>query len=287
MDKSQIFFWISLASFLLLIASGAAAFGQTHSIGKEDIIFWTIFAFKEDGIFFPILMNHVILYILFGILLLYSLLSCVFLFLNRNESNFIDGMFGSLSKFHFIPLLCASSLYIIGECFSSKNALNDEPYIFSFIFSVIGLGCLILVYRKTDLSSSPTYVRLFIKKGLYPCLIALFIYNICFTFGYYGFIRKMMNLKSYDDWIKGCSIAFSIIVGIINLCLAFFLNDICLAVMNIIIYIGLIISFFNVSKDERSRYNGVAEGIIDIAIEVLSFSIIAFKIYKHKAEILV
>ena len=286
MEKSQIFFWISLASLLLIIASGAAAFGQTHNLGKKDIIFWTIFSDKDDGFFFPILMNHVILYILFAIVLIYSLLSCVFLFLNRNESNFIDGMFGSLSKFNFIPLLCASSLYIIGECFTLENSIKDEPYIFSFIFSVIGLGCLILVYRKTDLSSSPTYVRLIIKKGLYPCLIALFIYNICYTFGHYGFIRKTINLKSSKDWVKGCSIAFSIIVGIINLCLAFILNDICIAVMNIIIYIGLIISFFNVPKNTRSKYNGVAEGIIDIAIEVLSISIIVFKIYKYKAEIL-
>ena len=65
------------------------------------------------------------------------------------------------------------------------------------------------------------------------------------------------------------------------------MNDICIAVMNIIIYIGLIISFFNVPKNTRSKWNGVAEGIIDIAIEVLSISIIIFKIYKYKAEILV
>ena len=57
--------------------------------------------------------------------------------------------------------------------------------------------------------------------------------------------------------------------------------------MNIIIYIGLIICFFNLSKDVRSKMNGVAEGIIEIVIEVLSLSIMVFKIYKYKAEILV
>ena len=288
MDNSQIFFWISLISLLLLIASGAAAFGQTHTLGKEYKLFWTISAIKEMEFLFPVSINYIILYILFGILLLYSILSCVFLFLNRNESNFLDGMFGPLSKFHFIPLLCASSLYIIGECFTEENNNKDAPYIFSLIFSVIGLGCLILVYRKTDLSSSPTYVRLIIKKGLYPCLIALFVYNICYTFGDYGYIRKAKNgdWDSLDDWAKGCSIAFSIIIGIINLFLAFILNDICLFVMNIIIYIGLIICFFNLSKDVRSKMNGVAEGIIEIVIEVLSLSIMVFKIYKYKAEIL-
>ena len=112
------------------------------------------------------------------------------LFINRQDSNVIDGMFGTLSKFNFIPLLCASGLYIIGECFRTTNSDKDAPYILSLIFSAIGLGCLIPIYLKTNLTSSPIYIRLAIKKGLYPCLISLFVYNFCYTFNLYGFLKK-------------------------------------------------------------------------------------------------
>ena len=52
--------------------------------------------------------------------------------------------------------------------------------------------------------------------------------------------------------------------------------------MNIIIYIGLLISFFNLPKIVREQLNGNAEGIIGIIIEVLSVAIIFFMIYKYK-----
>ena len=288
MEKNEIFFWITLFSLLLLVASGAAAFGQTHDLGNDVTVFWTIFTQELlNKLFYLDSLNNEILYILFAILLLYALISCVLIFINRKDSNIIDGMFGPLSKFNFIPLLCASGLYIIGECFRTTNLDKDAPYILSLIFSAIGLGCLIPIYLKTNLTSSPIYVRLAIKKGLYPCLISLFVYNFCYTFNLYGFSKKkddviIHGLSSLYDWDKACSLAFSIIIGIVNLCLAFFLNDICIAGMNIIIYVGLLISFFNLPKIVREQLNGNAEGIIGIIIEVLSVAIIFFMIYKYK-----
>ena len=285
MEKSEIFLWITLFSLLLLIASGAAAFGRMNKFGKDVTIFWTIINEELLNILFYLnSVNYIILYILFAILLLYALASCIIIFINRKDSNFVNGMFGPLSKFNFIPLLCASALFIIGECFYNINNFNDAPFICSLIFSAIGVGCLITIYIKTDISSSPIYVRLATKKGLYPCLIALFVYNFCFTFSFYGSTKKSENIirESLLNWTKGCSIAFSIIIGIANLCLAFFLNDICVAGMNAIIYIGLIISFFHITKKIRSAMNGLTEGIIEIVIEVLSLTIIVFLIYKNK-----
>ena len=43
MEKNEIFFLITLFSLLLLVASGAVAFGQTHDLGSDITIFWTIF----------------------------------------------------------------------------------------------------------------------------------------------------------------------------------------------------------------------------------------------------
>ena len=135
MEKNEIFFWITLFSLLLLVASGAAAFGQTHDLGNDVTVFWTIFTQELlNKLFYLDSLNNEILYILFAVLLLYALISCVILFVNRKDSNVIDGMFGPLSKFNFIPLLCASGLYIIGECFRTTNSDKDAPYILSLIF---------------------------------------------------------------------------------------------------------------------------------------------------------
>ena len=57
-------------------------------------------------------------------------------------------------------------------------------------------------------------------------------------------------------------------------------------VMNILIYLGLVIYFFNIDKDERSKLNGGAEGVIDIIIGVLSLATISFMFVKYKNEIL-
>ena len=75
-------------------------------------------------------------------------------------------------------------------------------------------------------------------------------------------------------------------MGLVILGIAFFFKDACLAVMNFLIYLGLVIYFFNISKYERDEMNGAAEGVIDIIILVLSLAAISFMIYKYKNEIL-
>ena len=191
MDSSQIFLGTSLFSLLFMVATGAAAFGQTHDFGDSVVVFFTIVTYNSEyKQFMPVFINDVILYILFVMLFILACLSCVFIFLNRNDSNVTNGLFGPITKFHFVPLLCASCLYIIGESFSLKNSDKDAPYIFSFIFSIIGLCSLIFIYLKTDLATAPSQVKLVIKKGLYPCLITLFVYNFFCTLG-------LFTLKSY------------------------------------------------------------------------------------------
>ena len=288
MDSSQIFLLISLISFLFMIVTGVVACFQPHDMkGEKVVFFWTIRSEKSkylDSIL-PVTMDSAILFISFVILLLLGLIAGVFIIIYKNDSNVKSGLFGSISRFHFIPILCASCLFIIGESFKSENLYNDAPYIFGFIFSIIGLCCVIFIYFKTDIPSL-LYVRLVIKKGLYPCLMALFVYNICFTFGYYGYIKKIKDiLNEYDtlhDWLKGCSVAFCIIIGLINLILSFVLKDICIAGMNFLFYLGLIIYFFNTEKDLRKEMNGEAEGVIEIIMAIITITLIAFLIIKYK-----
>ena len=284
MDSSQIYLYISLFSFLLMIVTGVVAFFQIN-VPENVVSFWTIFYDNRivKGSSIAVMINPAILYILFIILLLLTLASGAFIIIYRNDSNVKSGLFGTISRYHFIPIICASCLYIIGEALGNKNSDKDGCFICSFIFSIIGLCCTIFIYFKTDIPS-PFHVRLVTKKGLYPCLIALFIYNICFSFGYYGFYKKTVNLEldTLLDWVKGCSIAFSIIMGLVNLALSFAMKDICLAGMNFLIYLGLIIYFFSIDKKVRKEMNGEAEGAIDIIMAILSATLIAFLIFKYK-----
>jgi hypothetical protein len=282
-----------------LIITGGIAYAQVHKI-EEVCIFWDIITVIEKytgNLIVPVIIYSPFLYIIFSVFLCFTFLSLIFLIIYRNNVGINEGMFGSITKFHFIPLLCASALYIIGECFSIKENkynievwnLGDEFFIPSLIFSAIGLFSLLFIWFKTSISNTPN--RYIIKKGLYPSLTALFIYNLCYTIGLFGYIKSYQN-STIDDfqaplrWLKGASIAFSVIIGIINLGISIFMKDLVLSVMNLLIYIGLTIFFFKVPKDSRSQMNGEAEGIIDIIFGVASLATISFLVIKYKKSLL-
>ena len=298
METKLVYKIISYFSFAFFIVTGLAAYGQTHnfSIYNYDdgyTIFWDIFStrevFSKKTSYYPVENMNSFLYILFSILLLLAINSLIMIIIYRNISAVDEGMFGTYSRFHFIPLLCGACLYIIGETFSTKNLINDfdAPFICSIIFSIIGLVSLIFIYFKSDFESH-TYTRIIIKKGFYSCLITLFVYNLCFTISLYGLLKPALEKNSIDnilDRFKGYSIAFSILIGVINLVLGFLLKDIGIAIMNILIYLGLIINFFKLDKAALGQLNGYAEGIIDIIIEVLTVVEIIFLAIRYKTSI--
>ena len=282
MEGNNIFLYISYGSFGALIISGILGYINFQKLTATRI--WDIFA-PSGGEFIPITVIPAFLYIIFSILLLYALISFILIIKNRNEESLREGILGKFSKFHFIPILCAISLYIIGMCFGPNNTSKDAPYIFSLIFSIIGLGSLIFVYIQTSMSDF--YVRLFIKKGLYSCLISLFFYNLCYTISFYCLLNTIKkNPLNILNWTKGCNLAFSIIIGIINLILSFLLKDVVIPGMNVLIYLGLTISFFKIDKDIRSEMNGVAEGVIDIVYLALSAAMIVLLLIKYRTIII-
>ena len=69
-------------------------------------------------------------YILFYIIIILTLILATAgflvyiysIFISKND-NVVNGMLGNISKFHFIPLLCISALFIIGETLKRGNAL--------------------------------------------------------------------------------------------------------------------------------------------------------------------
>ena len=236
----------------------------------------------------PCQMNESFLYITFIITLIFStfgfiiyVIFCTF----KKDSKIMNGMLGNISKFHFIPILSVSALFLIGIFLNDKDYDNDEEKncnIASLVFSIIGLFSLLVISFKTQMES-PWYGDIFIKKGTYGCLIALLTYNICYSVFRIG----LDDMNSFDfnkkkDFRKNCGIGMSLTIGVFNLLFSYFLRDYILAAMNLLIYIGATIYFFDLPESIRDFYNEDVDGIIDIVMIVLSAAMIALILFMFK-----
>ena len=301
---------ISLASWALLVATAVASLfvPKEYSSYFEYIrakSFWITFGFKikvfSEFLFYPILMDYTIFYICFIILIGLIVLSCCLMIFGMIKSEYSSGMFGSISKFHFIPLLCTSALFIIGESLDpdfnpSKDPKydienykkdNDARHLCSLIFTLIGLCTLIFIHFKTDVSNSKIF-HYIIKQITYGWLIVMLVYNLFFGIHSYGSRKNFENLfnsKYIENFSNKCSLGFSIVMGIVNLGISFLLKNAIICIGNFVIYLGMTIFFFNLD-DGHKKYDD-AEGGIDITMMALSLILLGFLIYKYKSQILI
>ena len=112
-----------------------------------------------------------------------------------------------------------------------------------------------------------------IKKGVYSTFIILLWYN---------FFHIIVSLTS------NMGISFTITIGVGSIVFSIIFKDLMASFTNFLIYMGMVISFFNKNeedKDVRKDYfNGNADGILDTIIMALSFACIIFLLIwcKHK-----
>ena len=280
-DNNKVFWIISVLSWLFLLVTSWLSIGLPNS--NKFKYFWLTnslkWSYDNDDTYYPLSMHIVFHYLVFIFTFTIATIGFLIYITYRDDDSILDGMLNKISKFHFIPLLCISALFIIGE---SKESPNTAMFIFDFIFTIIGLVSLVLIKIKTNIES-PWYANFIIKRGAYSCFIALLIYNIGFNFTYYG-SYEIDNGKALENWRTGCGIAFPIFIGLFNLTLSIIFQDIVLAFMNLMIYIGMIINFYAIDKDTRSEHNATGEGIIDIVMISLSGCTILFLalIYKQR-----
>ena len=311
--------WImSYLSWLLLVASGWASikwldekpYYEEDNPNPDDIhAGWTIWAFKvlrtgkndQDPLkygYFPLQMQVSLYYICFILALIVITGGCFVYFYKticKKDDQVINGMMGQFSKFHFFPLLCASALFITGECVDnlSKEDWNDgEKVIDHFkamcisglVFSIVGLASFIFIYIMTDLNTD-WWVLLLLKKGAFSCLIILMWYYFCYDIYYVHFYDNQdEDSEKRTDWEKGCGLAFSIIFGIGSLAFSFVFKDLAACVMNLLIYIGLTVGYFKLDKNLRKEkdYNKNGDGIVDIIMLVLSVAVIVLLLIKYR-----
>ena len=215
----------------------------------------------------------------------------VFTTCKRNQGLY-DGMFGNLSRYHFIPILLIASIYIIvlnsNKEIDSLLKYTRKLLIFDLIFNILGLISLIFIYIVTQLNTE-WYFVLPIKKGMYSTFIILLWYNffqIIISLGSINYILR--DDYNYEILIDDPIIKFYTVVGILFVilfglgCLVFSLlfKDIMAAFTTFLIYLGMIEAFFNENKYEeeerKNLFNGVADGVLDIIFMILSLACIFF-----------
>ena len=324
--------WImSYLSWLLLVASGWASIKwlDEKPSGEEDNwnyleddyhAGWTIWAFRvwrtdkndKDPLkeyYFPLQMQVSLYYICFILALIIITGGCFVFFYKticKKDDQVINGMMGQFSKFHFFPLLCASALFIIGECVDNLDKehwlADDEKkedhlknmYISGLVFSIVGLASFIFIYIMTDLNTD-WWVLILLKKGAFSCLIILIWYSFCYDIYYVHYYDRLsskrddQNYNENDDsnlldWKKGCGLAFSIIFGIGSLAFSFVFKDLAACVMNLLIYIGLTVAYFRLPSEARKlkEFNKNGDGIVDIIMLVLSVAVIVLLLIKYR-----
>ena len=299
-DTVKSILWImSYLSWLMLVATGWASIKW---LDDENEIIWTISATRSHygidplkTIYYPFQMHVSLIYIVFILTLLIILGGCIVFFIKsifNKDEEVMNGMMGQFSRYHFFPLLCASALFIIGECVD-RNTTDKNHYknmlVCGLVFSLLGLASMIFIYIMTDLNTKDWWVLLLLKKGTYSCLIVLMWYYFCYDI-YYVHIHDKPNEdpnKSWD-WRKGCGIAFSIIFGIGSLAFSFVFKDLVVGCMNLLIYIGLTVGYFKLDKDIRKDKvaNKNGDGAIDIIMIVLSAALVVLLVFKYREECL-
>lgn len=285
-DNDKIFMYISIVFWLLLLITGWICFA-VPDLGEKIILVWSYVIIRDKEIWYYPLFIH---YILFYMILIPTLLFITAAFIvyayhifMKKDGNVINGMLGNLTKFHFIPIACVSVLFIIGESVDENKGLKGAHFFFNIFFGAIALASLIFIFMQTKLES-PIYAAWTIKHGAYGCLIALLIHNIFYNIWYYGDYLKSNKYKDTHDWNKGCSIAFSILIGLGNLGVSVFLKEMVISIVNLLMYIGMTVQFYKMNKEVRKYLFSEAPGVIDIFMIVFSLAAIAFLFIRYKGQ---
>ena len=272
----SIFLIISCVSWLLVAVNNLASLKWMYN-GKKDASFHSVWnILSSDGFddpYIPLQMNEIMIYIVFNFYYAIIFIGCVVYIIKtliKKDQQIIEGMMGTISQFHFFPLLCAFAMTLLGEIIDQDKEKN---VVFTgLVISIVGLATLIFIYINTNFKNNVWWTKFCLKEGTFSCLIILFWYNFCYSI--YSARYEDEPEKDKDKWVKGCSLAFSIIFGIGSIAFSYVFKDIMVSFMNILIYIGLVIHYFGIGNTSKKDYNKNGDGAIDMII--LMCSIILF-----------
>ena len=274
---------ISILSWILLLFTAWNSYNQNS-------VFWD--SFLGNLSYFR--MNMPLLKIFVLIISLCGFVVYIIFTTYKKNLNLYNDMLSSWSKFHFIPLLFISALFILGSNIRNyDDDIDGYKYIkmlliFDIIFTIIALISLIIIYIKTTLNCD-WYIVMAIKKGTYSTFIVLLWYNFFYTIICLRTVDCITdNLKDTDSdytnnlisLYKVTGILFPILFALGVFIFSLLFKDLMALFVNFLIFIGMVISFFNaddfIKVLRKENLNGEADGIIDIIFMSLTLGLIAF-----------
>ena len=266
---------LSYISWLIVAVNNLASLKWLYKNGK----IWNVSissSTKEN--YLPLQMDYLFGYIVFNFAIFIILIGCVVYFLKtliKPEDKVKDGMMGNISQFHFIPLLFAFTMSLLGELSDSTNQKKSKNLLYTgLVFSFLGLIFMIFIYINTNCESVDRWAKYFLKNGTFSCLIVLFWYNFCYVI--YPVRNTDNPEKDREKWLKGCSLAFSIIFGVGTIAFSFVFKDIMISFMNILIYFGMTKNYFALGDTYTKEKNKSADGAIDCIMLVCSLILFVY-----------
>ena len=253
-----IFWIISCISWILLVITSWISLKWLND--SSYYVVWSIYVERkfERYYYLPFQMHVAFLYIVFIFSFVFTLFACIYYIIKtmfKKDESITNAMLGPFTRFHFIPLLFISALYIIGESYDERISFDKhlkEITITGFIFSIIALISLIFIYIKTDLRNCKWWEVILLKKGPYSNLITLLWYYFCYNI--YHVRRVSKPDDNYEDiwnWKRGCGLAFSIISGLGAIAFSFIFKDLLVCFLNILIYTGCLVYYVKIPKAIR------------------------------------
>ena len=189
--------WIfSYLSWLLLAINNLASLKWLYN----DNSVWNIIV--EQGVYFPIQMEKIMIYIIFNFEIIIIFIGCIVFFVKtliKPEDKLIDGMMGKFSQFHFIPLLFAFIMTVLGEAIKEDKSNMKDIANTGLAFSLFGVISMVFIYINTDCESVDWWAKYFLKNGTYSCLLVLFWYNFCYDILIVRVYGKSTT-RNLQDW---------------------------------------------------------------------------------------
>lgn len=184
----------------------------------------------------------------------------------KKNNSIANGMLGDMSKFHFVPLLLVSLLFI-----TLTEPTTKASYVFGLLLSLLACGSLVFMYLKIDYEGE-WYEIMTIKKGVFSCLIALTFYTFFFSISSIGY-----RSEPSEGFINGCGIVFSFLIGIGNIGFGFYFKDLLILITNALLYVEMAKYYFYIK-------NG-ADGGIDIAMIIITIGVIFYLLFKERDNV--
>ena len=147
--------------------------------------------------------------------------------------------------------------------------------IVDIIFTVLGLSSLIFIYRRTVITAN-YLMSIFVKKGVYSCLIALYIYNLIYMIGFYGI---KLSEGEGDEFKTGFGYAIIVINGLSNIAVSYIFADYVISGINILINMGICIACLKLA-DEK-----IKGGYVALAFMFCSLVNIVYMIHIYRMRI--